>query len=195
MRRHLFTLVSAVSLLLCAAVIMMWARSYRVVDVVGRDGAESPGGWQRGGFVSSGVGVISVQWWLRQNDARGTRGPPVSGWGHEAWAVRPGAPPAAGPPWHGFTYEAAGSDSARPASDGRPVPKRMTYSHAVTVPHWFVLLLAIAPPALWLRRATRRRQANARLRQNRCPACGYDLRASPERCPECGAVAPSAPTT
>jgi hypothetical protein len=27
--------------------------------------------------------------------------------------------------------------------------------------------------------------------QGRCPACGYDLRASPGRCPECGTVPPT----
>ena len=29
-----------------------------------------------------------------------------------------------------------------------------------------------------------------RFETGRCPACGYDLRASPEKCPECGRATP-----
>ena len=40
--------------------------------------------------------------------------------------------------------------------------------------------------------AERKRLAVDRHALGRCPACGYDLRASPRRCPECGVV-PRAP--
>ena len=51
-------------------------------------------------------------------------------------------------------------------------------------------LLALALSALpavlllWRRQVPRRRRA-----RGLCPACGYDLRASPGPCPECGAPA------
>jgi hypothetical protein len=61
-------------------------------------------------------------------------------------------------------------------------------------PYWSAALLAVAPWAIRLDRRARRRRLE---RAGRCPACGYDLRASPGRCPECGrrgelAAAPSA---
>jgi hypothetical protein len=52
----------------------------------------------------------------------------------------------------------------------------------VGVPYWLACsLLASLPAFRWIQR--RRREPTAGL----CPACGYDLRATPDRCPECGA--------
>ena len=60
-----------------------------------------------------------------------------------------------------------------------------------TPPFWAIaLLLAVAPHLI--------RDLKTKLRDRRragglCPACGYDLRATPDRCPECGAVPRSPP--
>lgn len=57
------------------------------------------------------------------------------------------------------------------------------------LPYWFLALLTSIPAV----RSWRRRFRESRLRRlassGLCPACGYDLRASPGRCPECGRVA------
>lgn len=50
------------------------------------------------------------------------------------------------------------------------------------LPWWFLALLLAILPALSLGRYLRK----IRRRPGTCPACGYDLRASPTRCPECG---------
>jgi hypothetical protein len=47
-------------------------------------------------------------------------------------------------------------------------------------PHWLLAALALALPVVRLLRRQRRHPIG------NCPACGYDLRATPHRCPECG---------
>jgi hypothetical protein len=47
--------------------------------------------------------------------------------------------------------------------------------------------LAMAP--LWVRRLRHDRRGH-RIRRGLCPACGYDVRATPAQCPGCGAATP-----
>ena len=58
------------------------------------------------------------------------------------------------------------------------------------VPYWVagaaLLLPAFCGP---LARRARARRRRGRSSSGRCPACGYDLRATPGRCPECGTEA------
>ena len=55
----------------------------------------------------------------------------------------------------------------------------------VSVCHGWLLLIFAIPICPWLIPQLRRWR---RLRLNRCPSCGYDLRATPGRCPECGTM-------
>jgi hypothetical protein len=53
------------------------------------------------------------------------------------------------------------------------------------VPYWFLVLLTAIVPATWAgRRLGRRLRAHRFSTRGLCPACGYDLRATPGRCPE-----------
>ncbi len=54
----------------------------------------------------------------------------------------------------------------------------------VSLPLWLVSAIALAP--LPLMSLSRRLRAKRNPASDRCPKCGYDLRATPDRCPECG---------
>ncbi len=62
---------------------------------------------------------------------------------------------------------------------------------SLSAPCWLLALLTGLWPTLGIVLLVRRRRMKRRQRLDgiiSCPACGYDLRATPDRCPECGAV-------
>jgi len=68
----------------------------------------------------------------------------------------------------------------------------MLMARIFTVPIWSLALIFAMLPTVGLVKRLRR---SSRLSANRCPTCGYDMRATPERCPECGTPSASPPST
>jgi len=61
----------------------------------------------------------------------------------------------------------------------RSGPSFFVYAQDISLPMWMLALAFAIWPAVWVLR--HRRQG-----PGHCPACGYDIRATPQRCPECG---------
>ena len=182
MTRWLLNLVTAVSLLLTAAVGAAWARTQVAGDEV------RVGYWGR--HVHPRYPKIAAAWGARVvrysggSHVRVYRNC-VGQWGRdcrtgpgkagEHWVVETGPPlnHAAGarprPGWHGLSY------AAHPAKQGS--------GFECSVPDYAAVTLAGAPAVLVLAGRARRRR---RTTGGCCPSCGYDLRATPNGCPECG---------
>jgi hypothetical protein len=147
--RRLLNLLTALSLLLCVAVLALWVCSFFYYDVAGF--WPSPAQRRAYGIVSDHGTVCFII--------------VAEGSGSKRWA---------------FRHNRSRTPELPVARRAGFVFHRQAGELAVGVPHWLPSLLLATPAAVALVRRNRRRVPGL------CPACGYDLRATPDRCPECG---------
>src|SRR5687768_13421821 len=170
MRRRLINFFTALSLLVCVAVIVLWVRSHwtwdffegGTYDVSGERPVLTMWG---GGMADGGVTIGRLrEVWLTKRPPWLNRPPPR--W---AWETTPAEQVLASPDgtlWarFGFHYENG-------TTPGEPV----VHDFTVAFPLWLPAAALAALPAAWsIRRFPRRRRVGL------CPACGYDLRGSPD---------------
>src|SRR5947209_17435884 len=163
-RRRLFTIASALSLLLCLATIALWVRSYWLHEEVVRRSPDR-----------------QVTMLLLLNSTWGELGigidffETVSPW----------------PKWNYSRFASSSDSRIRTVRNKVGVQvvailgfgylqanKPNGSTHWIFFPHWFLALLLAIAPALHLRNILRTRRRN---RIGLCQRCGYDLRAPPGR--------------
>ncbi|HEY7118322.1 MAG TPA: hypothetical protein VH475_17165 [Tepidisphaeraceae bacterium] len=180
--RFLLNATTALSVLLCLATIGLWLRSYRFNDDAWyspRRGVNYRVATRPGLLLASRTVLVG-----RTSDLFSDghdRGPGRS-FTSRPRVADPGASPftAEGSSralqWLGFDY--LSRDQSRPSFG------TLTFRRAA-FPLWLPALVAAVLPVARTLRGARRKWRRSR---RRCPACGYDLRATPERCPECGTI-------
>jgi hypothetical protein len=158
--RRLVTLAAVASLLLCAATVVLWVRSYWKWEHIKASGGDDEI------VLRSAEGILSLTHY--HEPSLFTRARRLD-WQDE-YKTRYDL---------GYRVRALWCFAAEHAQDGTDWKWRLSS------PHWFLALSFAILPALLLLPATRSRRSRG---ASLCPACGYDLRATPARCPECGAV-------
>ena len=183
MSRRTVNLLTLLSLLLCLGIAAMWVRGVWVSDHW--QWADRREAWRRRTVVAleTGRGLLSVR-------------------------VMTGIDPAWADPRGGLAYYARRPpdhlDRSGMSADVyvNLVVARywgtdrsgFAYDRFFIVPLWaLVAVTGLLPGARLAAHLVRQHTRRRSVRTGLCPACGYDLRASPEQCPECGATARTPP--
>jgi hypothetical protein len=197
---HFFTFLSAVSLLLCVAVCVLWARNYFGwrVEGVNFEPRTRAGDTKKFHYalVVNPFGIAFMQ------SSHAPLSPHILLEAQPAVVIDPTEYSFAPSPakWDVFSRTATSATLATLSeyyrgrgADGilgvywlaTMEPNSGNAAQEVFLPHWLLALASGALPALW---GTRRWRKRAKTRAGLCAVCGYDLRASPQRCPECGTL-------
>jgi hypothetical protein len=202
--RRLFTLVSALSLLLCVAILAMWCavaighpvHPWKLPKIV--QGVGEPEHLPR----SYGLYTNSLGFEFQVYDPLGSpiKGPPphistmvgsrlravpnpaaaqfrakYPMWGQEVWHF-----------WRFARYNSFVEHQKEGDGGYTLITGRIRWW---VIPYLPPVLLTALLPGLRSIGPAKTRMELRRAARGRCRSCGYDLRASPERCPECGRVA------
>jgi hypothetical protein len=171
--RWMWNAATCASVLLLAAVVVLWVRSDTTID-----------GW----YWDGGRGAY---------DLRAVR----SGLGEIQYANERGGYPVVLVPFRqGFATEAVNSRSTRHLGVPYPIAGKTTlwgplrhervntYWYSVTVQDLALVILFAVLPAFQIVCFAVSLFYRVRQPGGVCRGCGYDLRATPDRCPECGLV-------
>ena len=195
--RRLLNLLTVLSLLLCAAVVVLWVRARHYGDIASRvwlaqDASSASSAQWTIGTGYDGVRIIRIVM-RRSNDNEGVE------------VFREMMESEASRGWVFETGEASQSVDLSPqvrmyavTSGGHGALLGLQYlwvsrqpesAQMLKMPFWLLFAVSTVLPAHWGLTTVSARGAAARRKSSLCPRCGYDLRATPGRCPECGATA------
>ena len=194
MKRRLFNLAAALSLMLCVATAALWVRSLGHFEQV----TMRYRGWPAAEEYRTGH--VGFSWYsntLRLVVTRFTRHPArfrqllhpglQDTYRREMSEFRTAHP--AGWRWWFDGDEVTRDMNGYPPgfaarhSPYRDDPARPGDQWVLAVRPWLPAVVFAVLPAMWLRRFLKARRAR---RLGLCASCGYDLRETPARCPECG---------
>ncbi len=185
-RRKRWNTVAAVSLLLCAATVVLWVRSHHFTDAITLIDRR----WTEEYRGISWAHVIEHR--LISTDGR-------IGYLRDDIVNVPGDLDLSGPADYSLlaAISAAFGDGHWQEIDQvidrggfhvaiapRTVAHGPRVAQRVTVPYWLIAIACAALPCWRARRYAMRTAPDGNL----CACCGYDCRATPDRCPECGVV-------